>query len=245
MAKKMIYNKDLAEIRDLYNNINKEYELFRNGGLSPYALIEFPSLINLIKDYNLKFFSLLDIGCGCGDLVAYFNQKGIKSLGTDISQGMINIAQKRYPEIKECFNVSSSTKLPAKSGSFDAVVSVEVFHYLSLPDTDKSFREVFRVLKSGGFFTFIVTHPLRISLKSGVDYFYEGKVKLFWSSMKKKVSHFHRPISRWVEHILKAGFDLETIREPLPSKEMVRKHPRVCQKYLSSPYRLLFFAKKR
>ncbi|KPJ70723.1 hypothetical protein AMJ51_01165 [Microgenomates bacterium DG_75] len=46
-----------------------------------------------------KGMKILDIGCGRGEVVSYYHQKGAKVIGLDFSQAAIKIAKKTYPEV--------------------------------------------------------------------------------------------------------------------------------------------------
>jgi SAM-dependent methyltransferase len=49
--------------------------------------------------------------------------------------------------------------VPLLSEEYDCVVGVFVFNYLSVAETKRSFKEVYRLLKPGGKFVFCVPHP--------------------------------------------------------------------------------------
>lgn len=235
---------DEKEGQALYDDIAQEYKGFRdNFRPSPYKILEFPTILGFIKDWNLKFNSLLDVGCGFGDTLNYFHKRGAKVVGIDISSQMIKLAHKRHRQIAPHLSVASATRLPFQDAVIDGVVSIEVFHYLSLENTQKSFSEIYRVLRPGGFFAFVVTHPGRIAQKAEIDYFSKGKVELAWSALDKKVIHYHRPLDKWIKQIKRAGFLFKTIKEPMPSRKMTRQRPS-CAKYRKHFYRLGILAIK-
>ncbi len=98
--------------------------------------------------------STLDIGCGTGvllsRLVAEFPNSTFS--GVDASSEMLELARSRLPA-----NVSLDTcwaeELPFDDGSFDTIVSCNMFHFIRRPVA--ALDEMFRVLRPGG--TVVIT----------------------------------------------------------------------------------------
>ncbi len=140
---------------------------------------------------------VLDIGCASGDFLAFLKKtySGIKTVGVDyfskkVDYDFIQFHQKNLPD----------ANLPGSA--FDLVTAWAVFEHLH--DPSSYFREVNRILKSGGRFVFLVTnsesfygryayvedvprHTFHFSEKSlnnyaekfgftGVKYFYEARL---------------------------------------------------------------------
>ena len=96
----------------------------------------------------------LDIGCGTGALLSRLVDKFPDSnfAGVDASTEMLELARSRLPA-----NVSLATcwaeELPFDAGSFDTIVSCNMFHFIRRPDA--ALDEMFRVLRPGG--TVVIT----------------------------------------------------------------------------------------
>jgi len=107
--------------------------------------------------------SILDVGCGEGYCARKLSQRGAGPIvGVDISEGMIERARSR--EAAELLNieyrVGTATDLSfAADKSFDIVVAVFLFNYLTYQETEHAMREIERVLKPEGTFVFAVPHP--------------------------------------------------------------------------------------
>ena len=110
------------------------------------------------RDFTLNHLALktgervLDVGCGPGllaqqmaDLVGPCGAV----VGLDPSSDMRAIAENRCNELSWVSIVDGDAiALPGKDGSFDAVVSTQVYEFV--PDIEKALSEALRVLKPGG-----------------------------------------------------------------------------------------------
>jgi len=135
--KKSVYNS--AEGYDLYASSYDESLLHLNS-------FEKGSLEKLLG--NLKGKRVLDIGCGTGRIIQMLKEKGAEIVALDISEEMINVVRRKFPDV-ECV-VGDSDKMPFEDESFDLVLGL--FWIVHLGDLRVSFDEVYRVLKKGGRF---------------------------------------------------------------------------------------------
>ena len=131
----------------LKNHYNKDY--FEKRDHLDLHLAE--ALRILMMENNLN--SILDVGCGTGQLINYLKKYGFKVAGNDISQEAI----KRSPATirKNIYN-ASATKLPFKEESLDLVTSISVIEHLTKKGRERFISEVSRVLKPKGYI-FLVT----------------------------------------------------------------------------------------
>jgi SAM-dependent methyltransferase len=89
---------------------------------------------------------VLDLGCGNGQLTQRISDSGAHVLGVDASAEMVTAARERGIEAEQ----ASAEALPFLDGTFDAVFSNAVLHWVR--DQDAMMRQVHRVLKPGGRF---------------------------------------------------------------------------------------------
>jgi ubiquinone/menaquinone biosynthesis C-methylase UbiE len=94
-----------------------------------------------------RFESVLDVGCGAGNLLNLFKHGDVKVAGADLSPKMIEKAKKRLGKTAD-LRVADSENLPWSAGTFDLVVSTDSLHHW--PDPVKAFSEMRRVLKLEG-----------------------------------------------------------------------------------------------
>ncbi len=90
---------------------------------------------------------VLDLGCGTGDHVSALRERGVQAEGVDQSPEMIARARKKFPGAP--FEVADARAL-AFEGTFDAVVSNAVLHWVLPPEA--AARSIAAALKPGGRF---------------------------------------------------------------------------------------------
>ena len=90
--------------------------------------------------------SILDLGCGDGQLTQRIAATGAKVMGVDTSAAMVAAARALGVKAEE----ASAESLPFPDRAFDAVFSNAALHWVR--DQDAMMAEVHRVLKPGGRF---------------------------------------------------------------------------------------------
>ncbi|WP_375479496.1 class I SAM-dependent methyltransferase [uncultured Jatrophihabitans sp.] len=98
----------------------------------------------------------LELGCGTGFFTLNLKLAGVIDEGhvTDLSPGMVEVAKRNARSLgfEVHGEVADAERLPYDDGAFDIVIGHAVLHHI--PDLDRAFREVLRVLKPGGRFVF-------------------------------------------------------------------------------------------
>lgn len=90
--------------------------------------------------------TVVDVGCGTGRAVAELRTRGLNAVGVDISQQMITVAQRRFPEGD--FRVATAASLPFADSSLNLYRSERLYQYLANPE--ETLLEARRVLVPGG-----------------------------------------------------------------------------------------------
>ncbi len=115
---------------------------------TPYDLYRRNKLIKLLKMNELvEFRSVLEIGCGVGDLLLEISKFNPRELyGVDGDPEMIGMAEKFLAGVKVDLMVSDVRRLPFPEKSFDVVVLMfELQHILNEKELDKVVYEVSRL----------------------------------------------------------------------------------------------------
>jgi len=125
---------------------------------------------------QLSHSTILDVGCGFGDLYAYlcYRQIKVKYHGLDINQNLIEMGKKLYPRISLEFRDFEKKKFNKK---FDWILASGITsHGSTYPHLTTIMKEMFRICKKGFAMNFV---------SNKVDY----KVKnLFYGSPEKILS---------------------------------------------------------
>lgn len=125
-----------------------------------HAYYEKPAMRAELPD--LTDLSVLSVGCGSGADAQWLKEHGAYDVsGVDISAGLIDVAQQKYPDID--FRVMDMADLKFPDESFDLVYSSLAIHYL--PDWVQPLSEARRVLRPNGQFIFSCNHPVETSLE--------------------------------------------------------------------------------
>jgi ubiquinone/menaquinone biosynthesis C-methylase UbiE len=100
---------------------------------------------NLINNFNFK--TVLDAGCGTGDVVRYLLSKGYDAYGAEISKAAIVANAKDLFDSKRIVNCSLSN-LPFKDNHFDVVFTSEVLEHIPEDEIPSVLKELNRVSKN-------------------------------------------------------------------------------------------------
>jgi ubiquinone/menaquinone biosynthesis C-methylase UbiE len=99
--------------------------------------------------------SLLDYGCGAGDLMRVLAGMGAKPAftGCDVSAGMLAEAGRRWPSVLGTapeLAPQEGARTPFASGRFDVAVISAVLHHVPPDQRPAVYAELARILKPGG-----------------------------------------------------------------------------------------------
>lgn len=133
-----------------YSIIATDYAKSDNSGTAFLAFKDIPSIIHQYATGK----KVLDYGCGSGNSSLFLKELALEVEGVDISQEMIDEAQKNDPTIP--FRKIDSGLLPYPDNEFDIVFSSFVlFEISSFDEMTRILNEIYRVLKKDGIFIFI------------------------------------------------------------------------------------------
>lgn len=116
--------------KDYFNNISKDWVSYR-GKRSYY----WNSITKYVGYFLNEGNSVLEIGCGSGDLL--FDVKGKRKVGVDFSEGMIGLAKEKYPDIEFLVMEAENIKLEEQ---FDVIILSNLIGYLQ--DIEQVFIQI-------------------------------------------------------------------------------------------------------
>ncbi len=99
--------------------------------------------------------SLLDYGCGAGDLMRVLAGLGARGsfTGCDVSTGMLDEAARRWPAgagPAPALSAQAGARTPFAAGQFDIATVSAVLHHVPVEERPAVYAELGRVLKPGG-----------------------------------------------------------------------------------------------
>ena len=155
------------------------YQKLRSNPISLNEIVEKPTMLSLLP--NLQGKKLLDLGCGTGGhLQLYLERGAAKVIGTDLSEKMLEQAEK---DLQKCGQFSGRfslyqlpmeklTELPERD--FDVITSSFAFHYIE--DFPALLASIANKLKPNGTLVFSQEHPITTCHKGGER----------WEKMRKR-----------------------------------------------------------
>lgn len=237
---------------------SKKYDELREGqkGLNANDLIEIPAFRRMMPDVKDK--KILDLGCGYGESDKYYKELGAKNvLGLDISEHMIEIANKTNKTNGVEYEVMAMEDISQINDKFDIIMSSLAFHYLK--DYTQLVKDIYNLLNDNGYLVFSQEHPFTTctkyteNVKKGhtvidnkyfglfSDYNRPGIRTNYW--FDADVIKYHRTFTEVINTLVQNGFTIEEIEEPVASEEAVNKNPKYINQ-LDRPLFLIIKAKK-
>jgi ubiquinone/menaquinone biosynthesis C-methylase UbiE len=232
----------------------KGYQRMRDnkGGLN--EILEQLAMLSLLPD--VKGSTVLDLGCGAGELCRRISDLGAKQVtGADISTKMLELAQKDVPAGITYLN-QAMEELEFSPETFDLVVSSLAFHYVA--NLDELFAKIFRWLKVSGLLVFSTEHPI-VTCSQGIhhgwikddsgkavcwpvdNYSQEGKRESHW--FVSGVIKYHRTIASIMNALINSGFTIKAVSEPAASDEDERLWPVLKEARRRPPFLMVKAAK--
>ena len=109
------------------------------------------TMVAVLEDYfdhSLQNCDLLNVGGSAGVIDNYLADHTHSVTGIDIDKPAIKHAQRNFSKANLEFRLADALDLPFEDNSFDIVICSHVYEHV--PDPEKMFSEIYRVLKNNG-----------------------------------------------------------------------------------------------
>ncbi len=167
----------------------------------------------------------LDLGCGTGIAIPHIAGLGWTVVGVDISADQLRVAREHTGDAAAEFVEADASRLPFPNESFAAVVLL--LTHTDLDDPERAFAEAYRVLRAGGRFVHVGTHPCFVTpfverTPAGVHTLHPGYRRRGWTAagpgfgqgIRPRVGVNHLPLADLIQAILNSGLTLTHVEEP-------------------------------
>jgi ubiquinone/menaquinone biosynthesis C-methylase UbiE len=163
-------------------------------------------------DFDLRGKKVLDLGCGDGYELSIIQPKGALIFGLDSCEEMVDLAKQKNPD--GIIKVGYLEDIPFPDHTFDVVISKWTFQANS--SIDPIYKEIARVLKPGGSFIYLTSHPIRQFFEkkqNGKNYFKKESVKSVFFDGKITESGTSHTFNEYLSPTFFAHFTLEAFGE--------------------------------
>ncbi|MBM3673374.1 MAG: class I SAM-dependent methyltransferase [Actinobacteria bacterium] len=193
---------------------------------------------------------VLELGCGPGEAAIGLAREGATVIAIDSAAAHADAARAaaQEAEVRLEFHATDLADLAfLRADSVDVAVSADAL--AGLPDLDRVFRQVHRVLRTGGIFAFALPHPMALCMPAEAtpegalpltrpsltrSYFDDGQVNR--GTEAEPVTVYPHQIGTVFTSLQRAGFRIDTLLEPEP--------PRGAAGRVLTPEAVLWRAKK-
>jgi len=193
---------------------------------------------------EVRGLKVLDAGSGNGYLCRKLAKAGARMTGVELSPEFLRLARERETREQLCiaYHQGSLSELNMlASATFDKAVANYVL--MDVRDYEAAIREIHRVLRPGGLFVAVISHPSFACGPGGwvrpapdsprsedrfafrVDlYFHRGPYLCQWGNFDPVLS-FHRPLRDYWQAFSQAGFAVTGFDEPSVTERGRRELP--------------------
>ena len=157
--------------------------------------------------------AILDLCCGAGQTTKFLVESSEQVTGLDISPVALNKAKKNVPEANYVEGLAQD--LPFADDFFALVHTSVALHEMTTSELEQIFKEVYRVLKPGGIFTFIDLHqPTNLLFMPGLAIFmWLFETETAWKLLKTDLPQMLSSVGLDVfQHHLYAGGSLQVVQ---------------------------------
>jgi ubiquinone/menaquinone biosynthesis C-methylase UbiE len=210
-----------------------------------------PAFLDLLPDVTGK--RGLDVGCGEGHNTRLFAQRGAQMFAIDVAPTFVRLAAEMERRDKQAIRYATASALELPFGPRQFDFATAVMSLMDVPDHGRALKEIHRVLRTGGFLQFSISHPCfnppyRRLLRTPQGEAYAVEVGGYFERVDGRIDRwlfsaappdakaglkpfevpvFHRTLAEWINSVMQAGFVLEQVAEPSADEDTARRVPAV------------------
>ena len=152
---------------DAYHALAQSYDRLTND-VDYEATVAFYR--EILKREGLSPRTAVDLACGTGSVTAILARLGIDTIGVDLSEEMLTVAQQKTMDLARPprFICQPLQELRLYRGVDLAVCALDSLDYITDPaDCQEAIRRVYKALNPGGIFIFDVNTPEKLKAMDG------------------------------------------------------------------------------
>ena len=171
---------------DLYSTLSQVYETMYQTFIDYEE--EFAFYSQILQKYQCQ--SVVEIGCGTGNLAPLFTAQNFNYFGLDFSDDMLRIAKEKFP--KGQFLQGDMRDFNLKKQVHSSLITARSLSYMvENSEVEATFKSVYKNLKMGGIFAFDVIDANRFipdiyygknlrhtAIFEGIEYFRESELSV-------------------------------------------------------------------
>jgi 2-polyprenyl-3-methyl-5-hydroxy-6-metoxy-1,4-benzoquinol methylase len=174
---------------------------------------------------------VLDLGCGAGHAAVAFARQGAKVIAVDPSSDQLDRAREaaEAAEVKVELQQAQLAELAfVRADGIDVVFSA--FALAEVPDLDRVFRQVHRVLKPECPLVFSLPHPAFTMFEPTTEppltvrRRYHDPATITWYHGDERVVDHPRTVQSVFTSLMRANFRVDAVLEPEVPEEALRSH---------------------
>lgn len=223
-------NEDLAREWDAL--ARRRHEQIASGRDLSFTHVLTPLLLDLMEGCDKR--SILDIGCGTGELTSLVAASAEDVIALDLSAESLAVARSHVAAHDVQFLHGALEDLAPQLIDKAFSLAIAAMTLMTIADLQAFAQGLASVLSKGGHFVATMAHPWfwprywQYEREDWFSYsqelFIEAPFRISSDTTDVVTTHVHRPLELYLRTFESCGFLLETLREPMPSPADIRPH---------------------
>lgn len=224
--------KNNDQIAQEWNDLaNDRLSQLKSGADLSMDHILIPILLDLSLNTDLS--NVIDLGCGTGYASKFISDISDFVTGIDISAESIEVANANFASKKLKFIKSSIEDFSLVKKDFSlGICNMTLMDVSNLSDV---LQGINKLLKKDAYLIITITHPYfwpfywNYAEENWFDYSKELEIenpfKISSIASSFKTTHYHRPLSLYLNTLVENNFSIEQVIEPMPNESIEKLYP--------------------